>query len=274
MPYRNNTTFFSIPYMGVEDYLNEADEKKRADIIDSLLYISTYGCTNAILTDAIYTLSDITSDSCSLSISSANSVEFTSGENAGKYATFTAIISGALAYRTSDFKIENLEIGSVWYVYAIYSDSMKNNPSSVQVQAFSEEKTDSNYLLLATVNFSGSSPVLDDTTGKILYANLSQHTLLTSNPHGNTLSQTNLEVSRSLKIASFSVLPYVIMEVTLDGINPQTISSSTSGIIPEFVSLFTNGLAGVTAIISDGQVIISSSTSGTVKVKIEGTPVA
>ena len=49
MAYSGQTTFYRLPFMRMNDYLTEAEEERRAKIIDHLLYVATYGASKAII---------------------------------------------------------------------------------------------------------------------------------------------------------------------------------------------------------------------------------
>lgn len=266
MGYGKSSTFYNIPYMESGDYLVESEEAKIANKIGNLLYVATFGATNAILTDANYTLTQTSPTNYSLILSSTNSVSILPTI----YATFISIINGYLGYKTGDITLKNLTSGHKWYVYACCCEEMITDASSVTVISSTSQYNDINHLLLATVDFTGSSPVLDYTTGKKLFANISQHSLTTMNPHGTSMTQANLNITSSLKIGSKDIKPYAIVDITLDGTNDTTITAEDTGIIPEFVTLM-SGHSVITVEISNTNVVFSSNSAITTKAKIEGT---
>ena len=128
MAYQRTTKFFQIPYMGVGDYLNEEDEGARAQIIDNLLYVATYGSTNCILVDGEYQVDPTTPST--LRITSNNSQTIDSSP-----VVFSAIVSGYLAYSISEVVLTDLSQGSVWNVYVQFSDEIKTQPEMAAVMA-------------------------------------------------------------------------------------------------------------------------------------------
>lgn len=249
------------------DYLTEADEASRANKIDSLLYVSTYGVRNAILVDGVYTLTNITSEECSLTISTNSSVQILTGI----YAVFIAIVKKFLAYRTNTITVDGILHGGIWYIYASYNESMETSPTQVTIESSQIALSGENHILLATIDFTGSSPILDTTTGKSFYANVANHALTSTNPHGETVAQANLNVTNEMKISGNKMFSSKIIDVELTGSSPMTIESSETGIDPEFVTVMP-GSTGATATISNGDIIISFSSTGSIKLKIEGDP--
>lgn len=264
MGYGKSSVFFNIPYMEAGDFLVESEEGKKANMIGNLLYVATFGATNAILTDASYELSQVVDNTCSLLIRSTNSVSILPSV----YATFIAIINGYLSYKTGEIRIDNISQGSIWYVYACCNEEMLVDASRAAIISSTSRHNDINHILLATIDFTGSSPVLDFNTGKKFYANMSQHSISSTNPHGTSLTQAELNITSSLKIASKSIFPYTIIDVDLDGNNDVTVSSSDTGVIPEFVSIMGSNL--VTAKISNSNVVFSSDSAVSIRAKIEG----
>ena len=265
MSYLKSTRFFELPYMGRGDVLNEADEALRANIIDGLLYISTYGVSNAIIVDADYSLDQVTENDCSLVISSNNSVKIMNSI----YVTFAAVINKRLAYRSDTVTVSDLTQGSKWNIYAVSNDQMIQNPTNVSIIASASPMYGENYLLLATVDFTGSTPVLDYSTGKLFYANVSNHSLTSINPHGTNLIQANLSVSNNLSLGSHKIYPYEILNVNLDGSNNEEISSSSIGINPRFITVMGDP-SGIEISIESSNVIISSNEPRSITIKIEG----
>lgn len=264
MGYGKSSIFFNLPYMEAGDFLVESEEAKKANMIGNLLYVATFGATNAILTDASYELSQVIDGSCSLSIKSTNSVSILPSV----YATFIAIINGYLSYKVGEITIENITQGNKWYVYACCNEEMLVDASRAAIISSTSKYNDINHILLATIDFTGSSPILDYTTDKKFYANMSQHSITSTNPHGTSVTQADLNITNSLKIGLKSILPYVIIDVSLDGNNDVTIPSSDTGIMPEFVTIM--GSNSVTVTISNTNVIFSSDSAVSIKAKIEG----
>lgn len=264
MAYQRTTKFFQIPYMGVGDYLNEEDEGARAQIIDNLLYVATYGSTNCILVDGEYQVDPTTPSTLRITSNNSQTID-------NSPVVFSAIVSGYLAYSISEVVLTDLSQGSVWNVYVQFSDEIKTQPEMAAVMASTDSPPEGS-LLLATFDYTGTSPVLNSNpTGKTLYANLATHSLNSSNPHGSELTQAKLKVSESLEVSGFPIFPYTIIEVELNGLTPVTITPISTNIDPVFAQILPIGnIQGTSIYLNGTDVVVSSTSAGRVKVKIEG----
>ena len=263
MAYSGSTNFYSLPYMRTGDYLTQSEEERRAKIIDNLLYVATYGASKAIIEDANYSLTDVTSPFCVLNISSI----------AGEY-TFMAIVNYRLAYRTGSLEI-SLEQGSKYYIYVSANTSMDVDPTKCTIKTSTTKVTDINHLLLAIVDYTGSEAVLDTDTDKQYLTNIAAHTMDGTNPHGTTLHQNILEVTKQLLVKDQEIFPYVIYEIpSSPGSSP--IGISIPGMTPKFVTPMISDLdIGYVACKINSDKTISISNSGVsgkkIMLKIEGT---
>lgn len=242
MPYQGETEFYAIPYMTEGDILSEDEEKRRTSIIANLLYASTYGATRAIIEDPVFTLTDSTSDECTLRLSSAGS----------EY-----VFLGLVNYRLGCLKEETtftLAKGSVWYIYASYTSSMPEDPSQCAILAEDSYVDSVSNLLLATVDYTGDEAVLDSQTGKIYMANLSSHVLDSLDPHGSTLTQTSLNVTSTLSLNGVSMRPSVIKSFTSQG--ETQVEVEVTELHPRFASWMSGSLLVKNVAISiDGDVL-------------------
>ena len=203
MPYSGQTTFYSIPYMKQGDYLTETEEERRAKIIDHLLYVATFGASKAIIEDGVYALVENEGE-YSLTINSA-----------GSEYILMAIANYRLVYRQEEIVIPlTIEEGKTYYVYlTAINESIDTDPSLCEFEVTESPISDTHYLLLATIDYTDTEPVLDTDADKQYLTNISAHTMDNTNPHGTTLSQQNLRVTDSLRVHGSDICPYVIHEI-------------------------------------------------------------
>lgn len=176
-----STQFYSIPYMCAGDYLTEVDERRKATIIDNLLYVATYGATKAVVEDCLYTLSGTTSDPCVLKLS-----------DNGSGFVFLCIVGYRLAYRKESISF-SLAKGRKYYIVVRSTSGMDVEPELCAVESLDEAPQDSiDTLLLATVDYTGEQATLDTDSGKRYMSNLAAHTMDCSDPHGTDLNQTRM----------------------------------------------------------------------------------
>ena len=250
MSYSGHTTFYRLPYMMRGDYLTEAEEERRARIIDHLLFVSTYGAAKAVVEDPAFTLEDADSTVCTLRLSSIG----------GSYV-FLALVNYRLAYRVDPIEL-NMTQGSTYYIYVIYADGMEVNPTVCSVVASASEYDDPNHLLLATVDFTGSEAVLDTDSDKQYLTNLAAHSMDATNPHGTHLYQKDLDVTDTLALRGSPVYPVFYRQVAAPGPSLQRVLS-IDGVRPVFVSAMIDSL-------DVGQVSVHINDDRTIVVKNSG----
>lgn len=260
MSYTGVTRFYRIPYLKRGDFITEAEEERRATIVDNLLYVATFGATRAIVEDATYTLTNATTDPCTLQIASQG----------GDYV-FLAVVNYRLAYRTDPIEFE-LEQGRMYYIHLAYTDGMEAEPETCLVSVDSEEHDDAQHILLCTVDYTGDEAVLNTESNKQYLSTIAAHTMDYTNPHGTVLNQNILKVASALSLRANPLYPYVLREVQVNGSTP--VSVSVSDMVPMFVTVMSQDAAigDVTcAINSDNTISVTNSgVSGTVTLKIEG----
>lgn len=249
MSYSGTTSFYRIPFMRRGDYLTETEEERRAKIIDHLLYVATYGASKAIIEDAEYSLE---SDNGNYSLSI---------HTAGTEFVLMAIVNFRLAYKESPITVE-LESEKMNYIYLVAVEGMDTDPTLCQIEASETLIDDSRHLLLATVDFTETIPILDTDTDKQYLANLAAHSMDSTNPHGTTLSQSNLNVIKSMAVNGNPIYPYVFHEIlSSTGATPTIVQ--IEGMTPIFVSSMTEET-------SVGNVACQINTDGTISVTNSG----
>lgn len=262
MAYGGKTRFYQIPYMVTDDFMTQDEEQRRAEIVDSLLFVATYGATRAIIEDASYSIQDPAIDPCVLNISPL-----------GMTYVFIVVVNGRLAFRTEPVQL-TLDKGSVYYVYCVYTNTVDTAPESCQIISSIEELNDPNHVLLCTVDLTGADPVIDTDTNKQYLQNISSHTMDSTNPHGTTLTQDSLQVTQSLFVKGQEILPVVYYNIEASTGTTATIVS-LEGFTPVFVTPMISDIAiGNVACKINADNTISVTNDGAtglpIKLKIEG----
>lgn len=261
MSYSGTTQFYKIPYMCHGDYLTESEEERRAKIIDNLLFVSTFGASKAIIEDANY------------SVLSEDGRHYLYVSTAGMEYVLIAIVNHRLAYREEAFTVE-LESEAMNYVYLVAVDRMDIDPTLCQIEVSDEPIRTPRYLLLAKVDCTGETPVLDVDTDKQYLTNIAAHTMDATNPHGVTLSQSVLNVMNRMNIRGNTVYPYVFHEIESSTGTTPTIFQ-IDGMTPVFVTPMIEDLSvGTVACCINGDNTISVTNSGStgkkIVLKVEG----
>lgn len=265
MAYSGTTEHLELPYMETGDYLSGAEERRRASIIDNMLYVGTYGMRDAILMDAIYSLENITETSCRLFLRAS-----------GPRSVLQAVLGYRLLILRNSPQPLELARGAVHWIYLEKNSGFETDATKCSVVSRQNKLSEGLKLLLAKVDFTGTNPVLttDASIGKKFFANMSGHALSTANPHGVELTQSVLNVTDVLRVSNEEVLPCKYRTIESAGPSGVTLEP-IEGFMPVFVIAMPADLsAGETAceIGSDGSIVVYNSGDAGVEIrlKIEG----
>lgn len=257
MAYSGQTTFYRLPFMRTNDYLTEAEEERRAKIIDHLLYVATYGASKAIIEDGEYELIEDATSAGSYTLSITSS---------GTSFVIMAIVNFRLAYRQESITVQ-LQSEKMNYVYLFAVDDMDVDPARCQIVLSETPINDIRHLLLATVDCTGSLPLLDIDTDKQYLTNLAAHSMDSTNPHGTTLSQAILRVLNTFSIKDHEVHPYVYYEIpSSTGTTPTNVQ--IEGLTPLFVTAMVDDVTTGTVACQINEKTISVTNSGATGKKI------
>ena len=221
MAYTNHTQFFGIPVMGVGDLLTEEQEVEQMGILDGLLYALSYGCRTLMVEEGNYSISNgrltitpailvdgterIEEQSTSDSSSSSSAEQITA--NAENSYSLMGIVNGRMfASRRTIVVDRMLYPNTTYYAYVEYNDALNFNPSEFSVGIYSmEQGVSDSRILICTIEGveNGSSTtwqINTDLPEKVYSSNIVAHTADSTNPHGATLVQSNLQVSNALSV--------------------------------------------------------------------------
>lgn len=262
MAYGGRTRFYQIPYMVTDDFMTQDEEKRRAAIIDSLLFVATYGATKAIIEDASYAVSNPSENPCTLTISPT-----------GTSYTLIAVLNGRLAFRTDTIRLPLVK-GFVYYVSCGYTTEMETNPEACRIAASTERTSDASHILLCTVDLTGDEPVIDADADKQYLRSIAAHTMDSTNPHGAELSQSTLRVNHALYVNDQEMLPAVYHDIES---SPGTAAATVKidGMTPVFVTpMISDAAVGRVVCTINGDDTISVTNDGAtglpIRLKIEG----
>lgn len=249
MPYGGTTRFYGLPYMEKGDMLTATEEERRAKILDNLLYAATYGATNAVIEDPLFTVADNDADWL-LTLSPA-----------GGEFVFMAVVNYRLAYREEAVSL-HLAQGGFYYIYITYATGLETDPSQCGVEALETTVKSTTHTLLCTVDCTGAAPVLDTTPeGKPYMVNLAAHAADSVNPHGQLLEQYALSVTGSLAVNNQLVRPVAYAAVTAPGPDSAAYAAPPAGFAAVFaIASPANAATGVCGceILSDGRLKITN----------------
>jgi len=188
-PYKK-TPVFGIPYMQDGTFMSAAQEQRRANIIENQLLAGTKGIKCCVFQDGNYRVIDNYNGSRTVLLS-----------RTGQNVSLEGVLNGGYCYTPEPIMWENLSSGRKYYLYVaatshLYEDESAFTPVAKTLPYAHSIPT---YLLLATLDLTGKSPILDAQPPGKFYANdLAKHTGDAQDPHGEHLQQTKATILDSL----------------------------------------------------------------------------
>lgn len=203
MTYNRSSNFFSIPYMGGGDVLTEIDEQQQINVIDGLLAASIWNLRNGVISEGVYSLEEGTEfarlhiskvETCSLFLLMDKRPVWSSAE----------IISPVFD-----------KIGT-WYIYHQKNTGLSINSTTANI-VVGRTYPLTGHFLLATVVFEDGTGTIDYTTGKSYYSSFFTHLEATTNPHGESITQSTLSVGTSLSVKGKAVVGCIYATIISSG---------------------------------------------------------
>ena len=269
MSYSNLTDHFSLPYMKSGDVLTEEGESLQWKVVDNLLYAFAMGLTNMILREGSYSVTQDIDDNYHLTIEPLSGV------------SFAGVINKRLCLSNETKTSTSLSIGAINYVYATYQFSVDLEPSTFTLVPSIETSSSITKLLVATIDMTGESPIIDTTTEKTYSTSISSHMNNNINPHGTVLKQSVIECNQGdfvemdteeLTIKNLSIYPSIY--TTLVSAGSTGVTWSEAGMTPKFATVYGEESVGEIYWSISGSVLTIKNTGATgvtmnVKIEIE-----
>lgn len=228
MAYSNTTRFYKIPYMGEGDILTEEQERIQMGAIDNLLYVATFGSTDAFLEEGAYSLVwNQANTECHLEIS-----PLSEGSR-----SLLGILNGLLFMSTATVSSETLYPDTEYSVYIEYSEGMETDSQNFSIVAYTETPDDDNpRMLLCEIDTTGVGTV-NTNVNKTYVPSVTAHANATANPHGRTLTQENLAVVSSVTIGGKPVNAVEYTSAVTAG-NGSAVTVNFTSSTPLFVTVY------------------------------------
>lgn len=205
--YKKKTSHYGIPYISKGERMEAAEEAKAAQIIDNMIYASTFGVDKCVFEDGNYRLQLNNDGLYTLSIVPYNGY------------SFIGILNYCLFSSKNTLKIEGLRSGSEYFIYVVYREGLCTNPEHFYLTASTYKYADESTLTIhvATVDLTGIEPKIDEEPYARKYTtNVIGHINDGSNPHGRTLHQDELQIAEKLYIEGNRIYPYEFSEIKLE----------------------------------------------------------
>lgn len=203
MAYNNSTNFFGIPYMAGGDVLTELDEAQQLNVIDGLLAASIWNLRNGVIAEGAYSL-ETGVDLARLHISKV-----------GPCSLFL-LMDKRPVWSSEEIITAPFEKTGTWYIYHQKNSGLSINLTNANI-VVSRDNPIVNHFLLATVVFENGVGTIDYTTGKSYYSSFFTHLEATTNPHGESIVQSNLSVGTSLSVKGKAVVGCIYATIISSG---------------------------------------------------------
>ena len=187
MNYKQKTKFFGIPVPGYGDHIWPELEIRKYQILENMLIAGTNGVQNCVFDDGDFSLAPDDAGKYTVSLR-AN----------GQQPSAKGLVGGAYFQAVPLIEWTGLEKGSQYLLWLTgtaetFADCTLVRPVS------SKYGLEGAYVLLATVDLSGETPVLNpEPDGKVYSEDLAKHIMDFQNPHGVHLVQDTLTVKEKL----------------------------------------------------------------------------
>ena len=205
--YKNKTSHYGIPYISKGEIMEAAEEKKAAQIIDNMIYASTFGVAKCVFEDGNYRIQLNNDGLYTLSIVPYNGY------------SMLGILNYCLFSSKNTLKIEGLRSGNEYFIYIVYRDGLSTDPEHFYLTPSTYKYPDESILSIhvATIDLTGIQPVINEEPYSRKYTtNVIGHINDTSNPHGRILHQDELQVVENLYVCGNKVYPYEFVELKLE----------------------------------------------------------
>lgn len=189
MSYKNKTNFYRIPFMGRGDAMTEKNNTQQWSIVDSLLYVATFGCDTCFLQEGNYEIEKHVGY-YRLKISPFGYNGF----------SIMGMLNYRLFYSKQVLTSENLYFNKRYYIYIESADGFELNPNAFLIRAYTTKQIPvSSQILLCIVETTQEPKIITD-LNKVYAKNILAHTKDNTNPHGKQIYQYDLNIINSLKL--------------------------------------------------------------------------
>lgn len=254
MAYKKKTTHYGIPYITDGEAMDGSEEQKITQMIDNLLFAGNMGLAKALFDDGNYYMIKSGERTYSLVISCG--------------ASYSAI--GVLNYRlfctNKDIVFTDISPGSIYYIYLGYTlDLDMNEDKFVKIASRNKfSKEDTTKLLMATVDFTGAEPIINENPdGKVYSDQIISHAANSTNPHGDQLFQRELKITEKLLLKDTEVFRTIYFTDVFPGVGTILTKTFASNVVFVNIMPVELGYGEFAVQIKDNVVSISNTQAST-----------
>lgn len=189
MAYSGRSTFYNIPIALNDDLLGESENIQQMQMIDDILEASTGVVGTGIISEGSFSIITDIGSGYKVLIEPLNGI------------AVHGLLGSGLASTKSQVSWEGMRDGNFYYLYLEFTSNLYKNSTSFNAiyRTTPVSSNNTNFLYMATLDLTGSSPILDShPDGKVYARTFTQHIGTQFNPHTANLTQTNLTVTGSI----------------------------------------------------------------------------
>ena len=186
MAYSGRSTFYNIPIALNDDLLGESENIQQMQMIDDILEASTGVVGTGIISEGSFSIIADAGSGYKVLIEPLNGI------------AVHGLLGSGLASTKSQVSWEGMRDGNFYYLYLEFTSNLYKNSTSFNAiyRTTPVSSNNTNFLYMATLDLTGSSPILDShPDGKVYARTFTQHIGTQFNPHTTNLTQTNLTVT-------------------------------------------------------------------------------
>lgn len=226
--YKQQTRVLKIPVVGDRDHIHPELELQKYQIIENMLLASLKGMKNCIFEEGVF---DVVPSYDKFSVF----LKAHGGDSCAR-----GIVGGAFFDAPSTLEWSNLEKGHRYQLCIAGGPNTFSCPSNIRTTAFEQEKTASTAVLMATLDLTGTDPILNSNPDtKIYTTDLGIHVSDSENPHGEQMIQNELCIRHRLVLGEESD---AILEIRSAG---ETIEMPASLLVPRTIEFTSASMEGI-----------------------------
>jgi hypothetical protein len=217
--YKQRTKVLGIPVVGYHDKIWPEIELKKYQLIENMLLAAMKGIDNCLFEEGDMRLNRQEDGNFSVVL-----------HPIGVTRSAVGILGGTYFKAPPSVEWNNLEVGKVHYLYLTKTQKTLVDPTSIRTFTSEYMKQVRGSILMGVVDLKSDTPVLERYPDEKLYtSDLAEHLLDNHNPHGDVVTQNELDVTKKLALETDTEIKIGDISVPASVLIPKTIDFITGG---------------------------------------------
>lgn len=222
--YKQRTKVLGIPVVGYGDRVWPEVELKKYQLLENMLLAAMKGIDNCLFEEGDMVLNKLEGGTFSVTL-----------HPIGVTRSAVGILGGTYFSAPPSVEWNNLDVGKIYYLYLTKTAKTLVDPTSIRTFTSEYAKEVRGTILMGIVDLKNDPPSLERYPDDKLYtSDLAEHLLDAQNPHGDSISQDELTISKKLNLD-------VTAEVQIG-----EVSVPVAALVPKIIDFETCGVGGVT----------------------------